>query len=310
VGTSVTGSATGWLSTNITSGTTPQNVTVTVTPTGLAAGTYTGSVSISAPTISSTPITVPVTLVVSAAPAPAPTMVENAASLVAGPISAGEIVSIFGSNLGPSTPASFTLNSNGGVNSTLAGVQVTFNNNPGTPIYVSATQINVIVPWEINGQQSASMVITYNGVTSTPVTLTVQSQSPGLFTTSMQGSGQVAATNQNGTVNGSSTPAAENSVIALYGTGGGQTSPPGVTGSVTPIPTSASGLLKISGTVTATIGGQPATVQFAGAAPGLVTGVFQANVQIPSGIGTGTWPVTLSINGVPITNTSVTIAVQ
>jgi uncharacterized protein (TIGR03437 family) len=310
VGTSVTPPAMGWLSTNVTSGTTPQNVTVTVTPTGLTAGTYTGSVTISAPTVSSTPITVPVTLVVSAAATPAATAVENAASFIAGPISAGEIVSIFGSNLGPSTPASFTVNSSGGVNSTLAGVGVTFNNNPGTPIYVSATQINVIVPWEINGQQSASMVITYNGVESTPVPLTVQSQSPGLFTTTMQGSGQLAATNENGTVNGSSTPAAEGSVIALYGTGGGQTSPPGVTGSVTPIPTSAAGLLKIPGTVTATIGGQAATVQFAGEAPGLVTGVFQVNVQIPSGIGTGTWPVTLSINGVPISNTSATIAVQ
>jgi uncharacterized protein (TIGR03437 family) len=247
---------------------------------------------------------------VSAAAAPAATVIENAASFIAGPISAGEIVSIFGSNLGPSTPASFTVNSSGGVNSTLAGVQVTFNNTPGTPIYVSATQINVIVPWEINGQQSASMVISYNGVQSAAVPLTVQSQSPGLFTTTMQGSGQLAATNQNGTANGSSTPAAEGSVIALYGTGGGQTSPPGATGSVTPIPTSASGLLKIPGTVTATIGGQPATVQFAGEAPGLVTGVFQVNVQIPSGIGTGTWPVTLSINGVPISNTTATIAVQ
>ncbi|HEY6341920.1 MAG TPA: hypothetical protein VIY49_10545 [Bryobacteraceae bacterium] len=310
VGSSVTGSATGWLSTNITSGTTPQNVTVTVTTTGLAAGTYTGSVTISAPTVSSTPTTIPVTLVVSAAAAPSATVVENAASLIAGPVSAGGIVSIFGSNLGPSTPASFTLNSSGGVNSILSGVQVTFNNNPGTPIYVSATQINVIVPWEINGQQSASMVITYNGVESNPVTLTVQSQSPGLFTTNMQGSGQGAVLNQNGTANGSSTPAAENSVIALFGTGGGQTSPPGVTGSVTPVPTSASGLLKIPGTVTATIGGQPATVEFAGAAPGLVTGVLQVNVQIPSGIGTGTWPVTLSINGVPMSNTSATIAVQ
>jgi uncharacterized protein (TIGR03437 family) len=310
VGTSVTGSVTGWLSTNVTSGTTPQNVTVTVTPTALPAATYTGSVTISAPTVSSTPITIPVTLVVSAAPPPQSATVKNSASLVAGPISAGEIVAIFGSNLGPSTPASFTLNSNGGINSTLSGVQVTFNNNPGTPIYVSATQINVIVPWEINGQQSAAMVITYNGLESTPVPLTVQSQSPGLFTTSMQGAGQVAAANQNGTANSSSTPAAEGSVIALYGTGGGQTSPPGATGSVTPVPTSASGLLKIPGTVTATIGGQPATVQFAGAAPGLVTGVFQANVQIPSGIGTGTWPVTLSVNGVPISNPSATIAVQ
>ena len=59
------------------------------------------------------------------------------------------------------------------------GVQVMFNNIPGTPIYVSATQINVTVPWEINGQPSANVVVTYNGNSSAPTNVSVNSVAPG-----------------------------------------------------------------------------------------------------------------------------------
>ena len=314
VGSTTTGSATGWLSTDITKGNTPMDINVSVNPQGLAAGTYQGSVSISAPTVLSAPITVPVQFVVSPAPTPQPTVVRNAASFTATYISAGELVSIFGTNLGPTTPASFKLNSSGGVDNTLAGVQVLFNGNPGTPLYVSPTQINVIVPWEINGQTSANMVVSFNSIQSAPLNLSVQTQSPGLFTFTGTGQGQVAATNQNGTYNGASgqgfATAPQGSVIAVYGTGGGQTTPPGTTGSVTPIPQNASGLLKIPGTITATIGGQPATVEFAGGAPGLVTGVFQINIQVPTGVSGSSLPLTVTINGATANNISATVAVQ
>ncbi len=62
--------------------------------------------------------------------------------------------------------------------------------------------------------------------------------------------------------------------------------------------------------MTATVGGLPATVQFAGEAPGDVTGVFQINVLIPEGVTPGSAVgVTVAIDGVssPI---GTTIAVQ
>jgi uncharacterized protein (TIGR03437 family) len=132
--------------------------------------------------------------------------------------------------------------------------------------------------------------------------LGVAQAAPGLFTDTFSGQGQVAALNQNGSVNGPSgsgfAPAPRGTVIQLFGTGGGQTTPLSVTGSVTPVPTSSSGYLNISN-VTATIGGIPASVEFAGAAPGLVTGVFQINVQIPAGVTPGNAvPVTVSIGGI------------
>jgi uncharacterized protein (TIGR03437 family) len=62
--------------------------------------------------------------------------------------------------------------------------------------------------------------------------------------------------------------------------------------------------------VTATVGGIPATVQFAGAAPGLVTGVFQINVLIPANVTPGNAvPVMISIGGIT-TPLGTTIAVQ
>jgi uncharacterized protein (TIGR03437 family) len=318
VGTTSTPS--GWLNTDIATGTTSgtpatKAITVTVNPQGLAAGTYNGSISITAPGVLASPIMIPVQFVITAAPVPQPGSILNGASYVAGAIAPGELISIFaasGGIIGPSTPANFKINSSGGVDPILAGVRVLFSGNPGTPTYVSANQINVTVPWEINGLLSTNVVVEFNGVQSAPIPISVQAQTPGLFTANSQGTGQLSALNQNGTYNGVSGtgtgPAPQGSVISAYGTGGGQTKPPGTTGSVTPIPTSSSGLLNITG-ATATIGGQPATVQFAGAAPGLVTGVLQMNIVVPTGVTGNNVPVTISINGVSTMQVT-TIAVQ
>jgi len=305
----------GWLAVNSTGGATPQTVTVSVNPQGLSAQTYNGSISVSAPGVLTTPITIPVSLLVSTAPAPEPINIINNATGVSAAIAPGEELAITGNFLGPATPGGvlFSLNSSGGVSNTLAGVQVFFDNNPGTPIYVSATQIDVMAPYEINGRLSTNMRVQYQGASSQVFPLAVAAAAPGLFTDNFSGSGQVAAINQNASYNGASgngfQPAPRGSVIALYATGGGQTNPPSVTGSVTPIPTSASGLLTIAN-VTAMVGGISATVNFAGAAPGEITGVMQINVTIPAGVTPGNAvPVTIAIGDIS-TPIGTTIAVQ
>jgi uncharacterized protein (TIGR03437 family) len=312
----VSATSSGWLSVSSTGGALPQTINVSVNPQGLLAQSYSGSITISSPGVLATPISVPVAFNVAAAPGPVPITIINNATAVSGAIAPGEEIAIKGNFLGPATPAAgtlFSLNSSGGVNNMLAGVQVMFDNIPGTPIFVSASQINVMVPYEINGRLSTSMVVENAGSSSQAFQLSVASAAPGLFTNNFSGSGQVAALNQNFTYNGASgsgvQPAPRGSVISLYGTGGGQTNPPSVTGSVTPIPANASQLLTIPN-VTATVGGLPATVNFAGEAPGLVTGVFQVNVVIPSGVTPGSAvPVTVSIGNFS-TPLGTTIAVQ
>lgn len=323
VGTTVT-SGSGWLSVDTTSGSTAgsaspytKTVNVSVTPSGLtgsAAGTaYSGTVTISSAQLS-TPLTVNVTLTVTQPPNPQPTFVSNNASNVAGVIAPGELVTIKGTLLGPATPVSFSLNSSGGVNSTLGGVGVTFNGTPGTPLYVSATQINVIAPWEINGQPTVNIVVTYNGNASAALQVGVAGEAPAIYTANSTGSGPAAALNQNGTYNGPSggsfAPEPAGSIIVLYATGCGVTSPPGTDGSVSPSST----LLEVTAPVAVGFGPSSSPlfgkVLFIGAAPGLVTGVCQVNVQIPQGLSSGNQYVTLTVGGISSLQNTVTIAVQ
>ena len=333
-----------WLSVTPASGSTgssgSQTVSVSINPanipTSAAAGqSLTGSLSITAPGVLANPITIPVTLAITSAPTPSvSTISTSAVNNGYGPIAPGELITIKGTNLGPgcatgggcvSGGVSFTVGANGAVSSTLAGVGVTFDGIAGTPSYVSPTQINVIVPWEIAGRTSTTMVVSYNGVPSTGLSEQVVAVAPGIFTQNATGSGQVAAVNlsssaasvYNGPAGqnypGTTTamaPAPAGTDVALFLTGGGVTSPASVTGSVNP---SAAVPLQNwtpgSSTVTATIGNQPAMVLYAGAAPTLVTGVVQINLQIPAGVTGSALPVVITIDGVT-TQTTATIAVQ
>ena len=294
----VTSVPNGWLSVDAASGVAPRDVTVLANSQGLAAGTYSGTISFTA-FGSNTPQVVNVTLTVAAVPSPQLLTIANTASNVAGPIAAGELVTIKGTNLGPVNPSNgglFTLNSSGSVDSRLQGVRVLFDNIPGTPIFVSATQINATVPWEIAGRLTSNVVVEYNGVPSAPITVRVDSVTPALFTLNSTGRDQVAAINQDGTVNGPRTndtrPAVQGSVVTLYATGLGVTSPSGITGSVSPT----NQLLRITGPASVLVNGQNAVIEFIGAAPGLVTGVNQINVRLPLGI-SGTVPILITING-------------
>src|SRR5207253_2877068 len=85
---------------------------------------------------------------------------------------------------------------------TLSGVQVLFDNIPGIPIYVSASQINVIVPFEIAGRLSTNIVVVYQSTQSAPIQQIVASVAPGIYTLNTTGQGQGAVVNQNGTING------------------------------------------------------------------------------------------------------------
>jgi len=280
-----------------------------VNPSGLNAGTVIGTISISAQGVLANPIVVNVTFTVAALPVPQPVTIASNASGVSGAIAPGGLLTIKGTLLGPTTAASFRVNSQGGVDSTLSGVQVLFDNIPGTPIYVSATQINVIAPYEIGGRLSVNVVVVYQDQQSPPIQQIVASVAPGIYTDNFTGQGQAAVVNQNFTYNGppggvtvsggviSTTPAPQNTVIAVYITGGGQTNPPSATGSVAPN-TNPPSLRVLPGIVTATIGGVPATVTFAGSAPGIVSGVVQVNVLVPTGITGNNLQIVITINGV------------
>jgi uncharacterized protein (TIGR03437 family) len=133
----------------------------------------------------------------------------------------------------------------------------------------------------------------------------VAATAPAFFTADASGSGQAAALNQDGTLNSAAHPSPIGSVITFYLTGEGPTTPLGVDGKLAnsaPYPAPVQ-------SVSATIGGLPAVVNYAGAAPTLVAGVMQMNVQVPTGVpASGTVPVQVKIGGV--NSPVVTIAVS
>lgn len=90
-------------------------------------------------------------------------------------------------------------------------------------------------------------------------------------------------------MNSATNPAAPGSVLILYGTGEGQTVPAGVDGKV-----ATSVFPKPVQDVTVQIGSRTATVLYAGAAPGFVSGVLQLNITIPEGV-TGTLPISVKV---------------
>jgi uncharacterized protein (TIGR03437 family) len=183
---------------------------------------------------------------------------------------------------------------------------------------VSASQINVIVPYEIAGRATTTVTVIYSSQTSAGISQQVANQAPGIYTFSSTGVGQAAVLNQNGTFNGPPTglviggqtvttvPAPQGTVIAVFMTGGGQSNPASTSGTVTPTGTT---LYKIPGTVTATINGVNAIVEFAGEAPALVTGVIQVNLLVPTGVTGSGLPLSITINGVT-TLTGPTVSVQ
>jgi len=273
----------------------------------LAPGNYTGTVTIASPNVPNGSQTLTVNLTVTPAGPPVVTTVVNAANNQPGAVSPGEIVTIYGTGIGPATPVSLQLTANGMVSTNLGNTVVTFDGTPAALTYVSANQINVIVPYEVAGRTSTAIVVQRATVNSAVANVAVTATSPAIFSASQGGGGQGAILNANNTPNSSTNPAAKGSVVAIYATGEGQLTPAGITGSVT----SSTGptFPKPVGNVSVTIGGVAAAIQYAGEAPGLVSGVIQINAVIPQGVTSGNLPVVLTI-GNNSSPANVTVAVQ
>ncbi len=291
------------------SGTTPGTVAIGLNQSVLStlgAGNYTGSVTIASLTGGSQTVAVNVTVTPGATPAI--TSVVNSASNVPGTVAPGEIVTIYGTNIGPSTPAGLQLNGAGMVSTTLANTTVTFDGIAAPLIYVSSGQINAIVPYEIAGRVTTNLAVMRSGIASLVLALRVSDTVPAIFSATQTGNGQGAILNFNSSFNNAQNPAAKGSVIQIFATGEGALNPPVLTGSVTS--GSGSAFPKPAGAVSVTIGGQPATLQYVGEAPGLVSGVLQVNAVVPQIIGSGPQTVVLNVGSGTNSQQTITVAVQ
>jgi uncharacterized protein (TIGR03437 family) len=274
----------------------------------MAAGTYSGTVTIT-PANSTTPVTINAGLTVSVVPTPVLTAMKNAASWTGSAVSPGENIVIGGAGIGPTPLAPLTqLTSAGKVPTTLGDTQVLFDGIAAPMIYASAAQTSAMVPYGVGGHSTTSVQVSYLGVKSAAVSFNVTQAVPGIYTQNSQGFGPGSILNQDGvTLNTSAAPAPVGSIVSIYMTGEGATSPAGADGSVAN--TTGNPLTKPILAVTATVAGRPATVNYYGSAPGNVYGVMQVNVTIPAGTSSGAQPLSISV-GNNATPAGVTVAVK
>jgi uncharacterized protein (TIGR03437 family) len=246
----------------------------------LAAGVYQGTITATSTAVGNSPLTIPVTLTVTTLP---PTIsisaIENSANSSRDDDAPNTILSAFGVFPGCTS-----------------GAQVFVDGKSTDVFYSSATQVNFLLPARVSGEQSASVQIQCGGLKSPVLKVPVLHLAPAIFTVTESGLGQAAIVNQDGSVG---TPTKAGSYIQVYGTGFGMLKPKGP-----------DGLCWLELPVTATVGGIPATVLYAGEAPGSDGGLQQINVLIPTDAPRGTAvPLQLTVGGVT-TRAGVTLTIQ
>jgi uncharacterized protein (TIGR03437 family) len=230
--------------------------------------------------------------------------VVNAASYLPGPVAPGELISIFGVGLGPIHGAGAGL-ADGLFPNALKDTTVSFDGIAAPLLYTQAGQINAIVPFAVSGRASTQMIISFAGSASARLELPVAVSRPGIFLVGGDPWTQGLILNQDGTLNSLTNPAPKKSIIVFYVVGAGIMSPAQADGAITPLsPPWPAPLQKVA----VTIGGVPARINYAGAAPGLVAGVLQVNVEVPETAVAGS-TVLLSLV-VGASTAEVTLAVQ
>ncbi len=223
--------------------------------------------------------------------------VGGASFTIGMPLAVGSISTLFGQNLSSQTATAASLP----LSASLGGTSVTINGIAAPLFYVSPTQINFFVPYELAGQTTATIAVSTSGGIVELSGVPIIAQAPGIF--ELDSAGDAAALHSNGTVVSSAAPASSGEVVELFATGLGPVSNVPADGAAAPSGTLANDQIAPA----VTIGGVNAQVNFAGLAPGFV-GLYQINVTVPSGLPAGPAAVTISVG--PLSGNSAILQVN
>ncbi len=272
-------------------------------------------------------------LTITPPPAPAVTSVVSSASFQ--PVLApGGLISIFGSNFGPPVLATQyddkgqypTAVSPGAPygNPTRGNTMVTIGGIAAPLTYVSANQINAMVPYGVTNMTNANVVVTCYDQSSAPMSVPVQATSPGIFTATQNGTGQGAILNVSTsnvyTYNSVDNPAPRGSPVVMYATGAGAWNPAIPDGEIAlneiqqqPAcvdPNRPECTQPVNQPLSLTIGGKTAMVFYAGTALYEPWSLLQINAYVPADAPSGQQPVVLKIGQYDNSQQNVTMAVK
>jgi uncharacterized protein (TIGR03437 family) len=211
--------------------------------------------------------------------------VVNAASYdFADTVSPRTLVTLFGTGLGPvegqglvldgalragGQPAPYPAMVLGNFSGTIPEAALTGTTLP--VVFSNDQQMTVATPITAPAGNSYRLYFSWQGLQLFyPATIRVEPSTPGVFAAVQEGRS-----------------------LTVYATGLGVLTGTVALGDFVP----ASPLLPVTATVTATLGGAEATVEFAGGAPGILGGVYQVNVAIPEGMAPGGYPLVLRVSG-------------
>ncbi len=211
-------------------------------------------------------------------------------------VAPGSYIAVFGNNLAPGTQTFATPYLPVSLDNVTASFDTAATSAPGHLYFVVPGQVNLQVPWELQGQTSAQMKISVQDSSGTLYTLPLATYSPGIFPVPIAGQTYAAARDENFNLIGPANPALQGHNIQIYCNGLGPVTNQPLSGDPSP-----SGPLAQTTVVpTVSIGGLPATVLFSGLTPTAI-GLYQLNVTVPN-TGPGTKRVTVSIGNV-VSNT-------
>ena len=258
-----------WLNVSALSGTGPAFLQVSANATGLAPGLYQATLYLQSPDTVPQMAEIPVQFVV-------PGAAVNGASFAAG-AAPGMTLSVFGSGLASTTASASAVP----LAITMAGTTATVNGIAAPLYFVSPSQVNLQVPYEVK-PGNATVAINSAAGGSFSQSIYIMPTAPGIFTTS------------DGRYIVPQVSVLPGNYATLYLTGAGAVSPPIATGAAPPAGSAVSSLPKPVGYVEVYIGGESAQVSFAGI-PDLLVGVTQVNFRVPSDMKSGDQPVVVVV---------------
>jgi uncharacterized protein (TIGR03437 family) len=222
-----------------------------------------------------------------------PIGVTNAASYqpITASLAPGELITLTGTGL--YSGSSLDVAPAGAFPTSLGGVSVMIDSTPCPIYYVSATQIAVVVPYELanNTTGLANIQVTNNGAPSNIVQMYITDAAPGSFSQSSNGIGLASALHAaTGALITQANPVQPNEYISLFLTGLGTVTPTVSDGALGPANPLSYADVYNAGNLTVYFSdytngstGNQGTIQFAGLAPNLA-GLYQINVQVPPGV--------------------------